>query len=109
MTRFRRINVSMFALAVCIMAGVMAFAFGRVQRTISSDYARHYALSSAEALSAHINKEISLLAKAARSAAVTDWMRDENDAVKKASAYEEMAGIVGELYGGPKTWFISGP
>jgi len=65
---------------------------------ISAEYAERYATSATEVLSAHIVKEIGLMSKAARSSAVVEWLADENNDGKKSSAFEEMAGIVGELY-----------
>jgi diguanylate cyclase (GGDEF)-like protein len=77
---------------------VMALAFSSVIGKLSSEYARRYAVSAAEALSAHINKEIGLMSKAARSDAVIQWVADEQDEIKKTLAYEEMVSVVGELY-----------
>jgi diguanylate cyclase (GGDEF)-like protein len=96
--RFRNINIVLFGLAFCVMTLVMAAAFNRVIKKISSGYAGSYALSTANALSAHITKELGLMAKAARSDAVRQWLADEDNQAKKARAYEEMSGIVGELY-----------
>ena len=97
-TRFRNINILLFTIAFCIMSAVMSFAFSDVIKKLSADYAWNYATSSAETLNAHINKEIGLLSKASRSNAVMDWMADEGDERKKALAFEELTGIVGELY-----------
>ena len=96
--RFRRVTIVLFVIAFVIIAAVMALAFSKVIGKLSSEYARRYAISSAEALSAHINKDIGLMSKAARSAAVVEWMADEHDEQKKAIAFEEIVGVVGELY-----------
>ena len=96
--RFRNINILLFVLAFCIITAVMAAVFNDVIRGLSSGYAVRNAATSAEVLSARIVKELGLLAKAARSSAVREWMADEGDDDKKALAYNEMAGIVGELY-----------
>jgi hypothetical protein len=58
------------------MTLVMAAAFTRVIKKISSGYAGNYALSTANALSAHIFKELDLMARAARSDAVRQWLTD---------------------------------
>ena len=76
----------------------MAATFISIINRLSSKYAEWYAAGSADALSARFSKEIGLMAKAARSHAVTDWMQDETNPDKIAHAYEEMLGIVGELY-----------
>ena len=96
--RFRNINILLFIISFCITAAVISLAFNSVIANISSDYAARYAISTAEALSAHTTKEIGLMSKAAHSKAVTEWMADEGNDAKKAAAFEEMAGIVGELY-----------
>ncbi|MCL2829314.1 MAG: GGDEF domain-containing protein [Betaproteobacteria bacterium] len=96
--RFRNINIILFLLAFFIMTAVMLAAFNDVIRTISSDYARRYAASSAEALSAHISKELDLMAKVAHSSAVIEWMADEENNEKKLLAHEEMSDIISLLY-----------
>ena len=96
--RFRNINILLFILAFCLMAAVMATAFNGVIRKISSDYAKRYAVSSAETLSAHIVRQLGLMAKAAHSSAVIEWLADENNNEKKSLAYKEMASILRELY-----------
>ena len=96
--RFRKINILLFAIAFFIMASVMTMAFSGVIANLSADYAESYAESTSEALSAHATKEIRLMSKAAHSAAVIDWLNNEYDVAKRELAFEEMAGIVGELY-----------
>ena len=96
--RFRRISILIFAVAFIIMATVMFFAFSRVTNQISADYAGRYAASSAEALSAHITKEIGLMSVAANSEIFIEWIIDEFDESKKANAFELLSGIVGQLY-----------
>jgi len=96
--RFRIINIMLFTIAFCIMSTVMLVEFNGVISKISCEYTERYAESASEALSAHIIKEIGFMSKAAHSSAVIEWLMDENDESKKARAYEEMSGIVGELY-----------
>ena len=80
------------------MAIVMFLTFDRVTGRVSSDYAERYAASTAEALGAHISKEIGLVSTAANSIAVLDWLTDEFDLDRKTNAYQELTGIVGKLY-----------
>ena len=80
------------------MAAVMFIAFDSVTNQISSLYAKSYATSSADALSAHISKEIGLLTVAANSEDVIAWLTDEFDEDKKARAFEVFWSIVGQLY-----------
>jgi len=96
--RFRRISISLFIIAFIIIAAVMFFAFENVTMQLSSEYAARYAVSSADALSAHILKEIGLISIAAQSEDVIEWLKDEFDENKKAHAFEVFSGIVNQLY-----------
>ena len=80
------------------MIGVMLFAFNSITMQISSDYAERYASSSAEALSAHIKKEIGLLSIAANSDTVIEWFNDEFNEEKKASALNVFSDLVNQMY-----------
>ena len=96
--RFRNVTLVTFLCAFFAIATFMAIAFMNVTARLSAEYAEKYAVSAAEALSAHINKEIGLMSKAAHSDAVIRWMSDEYNEDAKALAYGELTGIVGELY-----------
>jgi len=76
----------------------MFFAFDNVTKQISAEYAERYAASSAEALSAHISKELGLMSLAANSEIFIEWLLDEFNEEKKARAFELLSGIVGQLY-----------
>ena len=76
----------------------MFFAFENVTMQISAEYAERYAASSADALSAHILKEIGLISMAAQSEDVSKWLADEFDEEKKARAFEVLSSIVNQLY-----------
>ena len=96
--RFRNINIALFALTFILMIIAMLFAFNKIIMQVSSDYAGRYAASSAEVFSAQISREISLMAKAAHSKAVIDWLTDEDNDEKMMLAYVELSEIIGELY-----------
>jgi len=96
--RFRNINIALFSAVFFVMVIVMAAADNRIIRRISTDYAGHYAVSSADALSAHIVKAFGLMSQSVRSAAVVDWLTDDDNDVKKRFAYEKMSDIIGKLY-----------
>ena len=96
--RFRNANTALFAFAFIVMALAMAWAFQGLLVHISAEYAKNYAGSAAEVLSSRFGKEINLVARAARSGAVTAWLADENHEGKKAQAFKEMADIIGNLY-----------
>jgi len=96
--RFRKISISLFVIAFVITAIVMLFAFENVTTQISSANAARYAASSADALSAHILKEIGLITVAAQSEDVIAWLSDEFNEEKKTRAFEVFSGIVNQLY-----------
>jgi len=96
--RFRNYNIALFALAVFFMFMAMLIAFNNIIWRVSSSYVGGYATSSADALSSHIAKDIVLVAKAAHSSAVIDWLTDEGNNEKKIRAFRELSEIMGELY-----------
>lgn len=96
--RFRRMNTLIFAVAFCIMAAVMLLLLNGIIETISADYAQQYALSSAEALGTHINREIDVVSQIARNSDVINWLADEGDESKKALAVERLSSVVSDLY-----------
>jgi hypothetical protein len=97
--RFRRVNTLLFAVASVIIITVMAILFNDVIVHTSSEYAGRYAFSAAEALSAHINRELGFVSMVARSDIVIEWMLNEDDDEIKTRAFEEMRGVLSELYG----------
>ena len=96
--RFRKINLLLFTAAFCVMASVMMIVMGRVIASLSVSYAGRYALSSAEALGAHLERGTGLVSKMAHFSSVADWMADEHDEEKKDRAFGEMTSMVRELY-----------
>ena len=108
-SRFRNINTALFATAFLVMILAMIAVFNGIIRQVSADYIKHYATSSAEALSAHINREIGLIATASQSPAVISWLSDEfgngiangsgeSEHTVKRHAFEELSAIVHQLY-----------
>jgi len=91
-------NILIFAGALCIMAALMLLLLNGIIDTISAENAEQYALSSAEALGAHIRREIDIVSKIAQSASVVEWLADEGNEAKKARAAGEMASVVNSLY-----------
>ena len=96
--RFRNCNIALFAVIVFIMLMAMSAAFYNIIWRVSSDYSRNYAASSEGILSTQINSEIALLAKAASSNRVIDWLNDEHNPEKRIPAFLELSGILRELY-----------
>ena len=96
--RSRNINIALFALALVFMIMALFAGLNRIIEQVAVDYVARYATSCADALSARISKEVSLMANAAGSGAVIDWLNDEDNDEKKLFVFREMAGILGELY-----------
>lgn len=76
----------------------MFLAFESITMQISEDNAIRYAASSAEALSAHIKREIDIISLAAKNDAVIAWFLDEFDEQKKAHAFSVFSSIINQLY-----------
>jgi len=91
-------NILLFAVGFLVMAAATILLLNNVIERVSIDYAEQYAVSSADALSVHIDRELGLIALAARNDAVISWMMDEANEDKKALAVEKMVDVVGELY-----------
>ena len=96
--RFRRMNVLIFVAAFFIMTAVMMWLLSGFVEHASSEFADQYAYSTAEALSAHISRELKLVSRAAQSENVIAWMTDEFNEDKKARAFDDVVNIVGDLY-----------
>jgi len=96
--RFLNINIALFLLAFFILTAIMLTAFDGVISKTTSDFAVRHAVSTAEAFSAHLAREIDLVARVARSEAVAEWLGDEADRDKMNHAFGEMASIVGQMY-----------
>ena len=96
--RFRRMNILIFAVALCIMTAMMLLLLNGIIDTISAENAEQYALSSAEALGAHIKREIDIVSQIAQSSDVIAWLADEGNEAKKLRAAGEMASVVSDLY-----------
>jgi len=96
--RFRNINIALLLVASLAMGVIMLAAIRDVISQVSVDYARLYTSNTAGALGAHLNREIGLMAKAARSNSVREWFADEDDPEKKSRAHEEMRGVLSVLY-----------
>jgi len=96
--RFRRMNILLFSVGFIVMAAVIILLLNNVIGRISVDYAEQYAVSSADALSTHIDRELGIVAIAARSDAVINWMMDEFNEDTKTIAVDKLVDIVGQLY-----------
>jgi signal transduction histidine kinase/CheY-like chemotaxis protein/HPt (histidine-containing phosphotransfer) domain-containing protein len=96
--RFRFINIALFLLASAVMAAVMISVLQNVTKQVSVDYARYSAANAAGNFGAHLSREIALVSKAVRSHQIIDWFADEDNHEKKLMAYDEMMGILSQLY-----------
>ena len=98
--RFRNVSTALFVLMALLMAAGVTLVLHRITRTVSRDYAAFYTIKTIGTLNTHLNREIGLVTKAARSRAITDWFADESDPEKRLLAYEEMMSYIDVLYSG---------
>jgi signal transduction histidine kinase/CheY-like chemotaxis protein/HPt (histidine-containing phosphotransfer) domain-containing protein len=96
--RFRFINIALFLIVSAIMAAVMLSVLQNITKQVSVDYARYFASNAAGNFGAHLSREIALVSKAVRSNEIINWFVDEDNYEKKLRAYDEMMGIMGQLY-----------
>ena len=96
--RFRNINIMLLVITSMTMVMAMLGVIKDVSERVSLDYARLYTTNAAGSLGAHLNKDIGLIGKAARSSAVREWFADDENPEKKISAHEEMLGVLSALY-----------
>ncbi|MCL2009349.1 MAG: GGDEF domain-containing protein [Synergistaceae bacterium] len=85
-------------LVFIVMAAAMFAVLQDTVKEISVNYARVYASNAAYAFGAFFDKEISLVAKAARSGAIVNWFADEDDQEKKDRAHAEMMAVIESLH-----------
>ena len=96
--RFRCIFILLFTITVIAMLSTMIVMSHSIISKVSADYAIRFAISSADTFSTHVQKELGLLAKAAKSKAVVQWFSDADDPLYRAAAYEELSAVVDQLY-----------
>ena len=97
-TRFRRMNILLFAVSFCVIAFVMSVLFNNVIAKSHSEYAEQYTYSTGEALRVHLSRELGIISRVAYSDEVIAWAKDENDESKKTRAFEKMSDFVNLLY-----------
>ena len=96
--RSRNVNLALFAVALALMTMILFSGVDNAIGKITADNAGRYATSCADALSAHISREVSLMANIAHSEALAQWLSDEKNADKRLAAFQEMSGALEELY-----------
>jgi len=96
--RFRFMNIALFLFASVVMGAVMLSALQNVTRQVSVDYAGYFASNTAGTLGAYLSRELALVSNTVHSHAIIDWYADEDNYEKKLRAYDEMMGVISELY-----------
>ena len=97
-SRFRKTNILLFAVVFLVMVLVMMLVESSIITHISVGYSSRYAMSSAEALGAHLDRGVGLVSKMARISSVVDWMADEHNEEKRERAFSELSTMVRDLY-----------
>jgi len=84
----------MVLVSITIMAVVM---IRDIAGEASMNLARFYSIEAVEKFNSYISRNLILIHKVARSKAVTEWLADESNQAKKATAYNEMTDSAGML------------
>ena len=88
--RFRNINALLVIVILIIMVAVSTFSMLNLVEKVSDDYARFYAVETANILGSYLGNEISLIAHAARSPEIVEWFADEGNTQKRDAAFHNM-------------------
>jgi signal transduction histidine kinase/ActR/RegA family two-component response regulator len=96
-TRFRNINVALFALTAFLMMGVTIAVINNIAMTVSRDYASFYSERTIGRLNTYLNRELALMTKISKARPVLDWFEDESNQTKKHIAFEEMMNLIDVL------------
>lgn len=88
--KFRIIFITVFLLVTLLLSALLINESLRITKTISRDYAQLYTNEIVGDIHAHLNREIALAIKAAKTRTITNWMRNEQDPANKQLAFEEI-------------------
>ncbi|MDL2216689.1 response regulator [Desulfovibrio sp. OttesenSCG-928-M14] len=97
-TRFRHINIVFFLLLTLITVLVVTLVMRNITDAASRDYARFYSTEAVNKFNVYLNRELGLVTKVARSAALVNWFADEENPEKQRAAYEEMMSYTEMLF-----------
>ncbi|MDL2290845.1 response regulator [Desulfovibrio sp. OttesenSCG-928-F20] len=97
-TRFRHINIVFFLLLTLITVLVVTLVMRNITDAASRDYARFYSTEAVNKFNVYLNRELGLVTKVARSAALVNWFADEENPEKRRAAYEEMMSYTEMLF-----------
>ena len=96
--RFRNIYIVQFAVVSFVMGLGILWALDNITSRVSQDFALYRASNTSGVLGIYISKEIGALGSSAYSNAVTEWLLDEDNPVKRRTAHEELYGTLRVLY-----------
>ncbi|MCL2693730.1 MAG: PAS domain-containing protein, partial [Oscillospiraceae bacterium] len=88
--RFRNANMLFVVSVLVVMTAISSAMVYTLTDAASKEYVRFYAAETADILSSHLNKEISLVRQAAASSEIIEWFADESNPEKKQAAYNKM-------------------
>ncbi|MDL2279975.1 response regulator [Desulfovibrio sp. OttesenSCG-928-G11] len=97
-TRFRNINIVFFLFLTAITVMVVTLVIRNITDGASRDYARFYSTEAVNKFNVYLNRELGLVTKVSRSAALVNWFADEENPEKRRAAYEEMMSYTEMLF-----------
>ena len=95
--RFRNINLLFIVSILILMVAIGAFSMITLINRVSGNYARFYAVETANTLGFYLGREISLIQNAAESPEIIEWFADEDNNEKRAAAFQNMMLFSGML------------
>ena len=98
-SRFRNGNIALFAFTSAAMAIAIFWAVQDMTSQVSAGYAKLHAMNAVKTFNSYTNKDIGIIANAARSQVIRDWFADEEHPRKKEDAHAVMVNVVSSLHG----------
>ena len=95
----RNVNLVLLAMILIMVTIVTVITFNRINNRASANFIRTHSLEAADKFHSYISQDLILVKKASISKAIADWFTDEQDAGKKALAYNEMMDYATVLQG----------
>ena len=89
-SKVQKINIILLSVALILISTAAVIMMRGVAGDVSENFARFYSIETVGKFSLFINQDLSLIRKVSRSSAVTAWFADEDNAEKRAAAYNEM-------------------
>ena len=97
--RSRNMNIILLSIVLLLMVITAGIIINGINSRYAANFVRVHSIETADRFYAYISKDLTLVQKAARSKAITNWFADEENDDKKADAFAEMMDYAGVLHG----------